>query len=164
MTLSLGDNHSTLLFSLDERARRYVDWASLIYKLDDLLHYDHPKQFWNAAPALPSHTSGHKYIWMDPLAITLFLISSVRAKPALLFLCQRLRACKWARFSRLREMRQKRIVPGIYLVRKTQNRTAFTFMQRKSFLSSDKYFRSLGKLSGIPFVSTSLKLKNNHKL
>ena len=152
------------LFSLDERARRYVDRVSLIYKLDDLLHYDHPKQFWTAAPALPSHTSGHKYIWMDPPTTMLFLISSVRAKPTPSFLCQRLRACKWAHFSRLHEMRQKRIVPGIYLVKKTQNRTAFTFTQRKSFLSSDKYLRSLGKLSGIPFVWTPLKLKNNHKL
>ena len=152
------------LFSLDERARRYVDRVSLIYKLDDSLHYDLPKQFWTAAPALPSHPSGHKYIWMDPPTTTLFLISRVRAKPTPSFLCQRLRACKWAHFSRLHEMRQKRIVPGIYLVKKTQNRTTFTFTQRKSFLSSDKYLRSLGRLSGIPFVWTSLKLKNNHKL
>lgn len=52
------------LFSLDERARRYVDRVSLIYKLDDLLHYDHPKQFWTAAPALPVILQGtNTYGW-----------------------------------------------------------------------------------------------------
>lgn len=98
-------------FSLEEGTRGYVYWASLIYKLDDLLDYNNPKQSWHATPAPLSHTSGHKYIRMDLLAAAVFLISNVTAKPTPSFLCQSLRACKWAHFSRLCETGQKLMSP-----------------------------------------------------